>query len=112
MNNQKHTQMVREITERFMINGFSVKTELPLPLGKGAVDIFAGRTGKKIYAEIKSGPQSINSKKVISQLTRYRQFFGEDGFYCLISPDALGTPRICSLDRTVNCSLNSYLGQI
>jgi hypothetical protein len=110
--NTPHTNLVEKVSEEFLKKDFLVETEVELPLGKGAVDIYVHNDDIKIYIEIKSSPQSIDSKKVQSQLQKYKQFFGKENLYCLISPDSRNNPRICSLDRRINCSLETYLSKI
>jgi Holliday junction resolvase len=105
----KHSVLVEKIMKEFYEKGFIVKTEIKLPNGKGAVDIVAEKNNLKIYIEAKSSPQSINSKKVQKQLGRYKESFGEGGVYCLISPNSARQPKICSLDKKINCSLKNYL---
>ncbi|VVB82579.1 Uncharacterised protein [uncultured archaeon] len=104
----KHTDLVNLVVEEFLKNKFVVETEKPLPFGKGAVDVFAEKGDLKIYMELKSSPASINSKKANSQLNRYKQFFGKDNLYCLVSPGFDGVPRIQSLDGKINCSLTNF----
>lgn len=105
---QKHNSLVNLVVEEFLKNKFSVEIEKPLPFGKGAVDVFAEKGYLKIYMELKSSPASINSKKANSQLNRYKNFFGENNVYCLVSPGSNGVPRIQSLDRRINCSLKDF----
>ncbi len=105
----KHSILVEKILKEFSEKDFVVETEVKLPNGKGAVDIVAKKDDLKIYVEAKSSPQSINSKKVQKQLGRYMEFFGRENVYCLISPNSIGNPKICSLDGKINCSLRTYL---
>jgi len=104
----KHTDLVNIVKDEFLKNKFLVELEKPLPLGKGAVDVFAQKGDLKIYMELKSSPASINSKKANSQLKRYKEVFGKDNLYCLVSPGSDGLPRIQSLDGKINCSLNDF----
>jgi len=110
--NTKHDDLVKRVEKEFLENDFLVETEVPLPFGKGAVDVFAYNNELKIYIEVKSSPQSIDSKKVQSQLRKYRKFFGKENVYCLISPDAKNNPKICSLDKRINSSLDNYFSKI
>ena len=109
---RKHDELVEIIKKELSLKNFAVAIELELPRGKGAVDIFASREELNIYIEVKSSPQSIDSKKVKSQLRKYRDFFGKENIYCLISPDSRGNPVIRSLDKRINCSLRNYLSKI
>lgn len=108
MSEQKHNSLMHLVTEEFAKNNFLVETEKPLPLGKGAVDVFAEKGCLKIYMELKSSPASINSKKANSQLNRYKDFFGNESTYCLVSPGSDGNPRIQSLDGKINCPLKDF----
>lgn len=107
-----HDMFLREVEEQFLLNNFLTEKEVELPLGKGAVDIFAWNNYCKFYLEVKSSPKSINSKKLHKQLVKYKEHFGNENIYCLISPDAKGNPRICSLDGDINCSLEDCFSKI
>jgi len=107
-----HDIFLRKVEEEFILNNFLVEKEVKLPFGKGALDILAYDDISKFYIEIKSSPQSINSKGVQKQFDKYRNYFGNEHTYCLISPDANGEPRICSLDRTINHPLKIYFSKI
>jgi hypothetical protein len=110
--NVLHNDLVKRVGEEFSEKNFLVETEVELPFGQGAVDIYAHNDEIKIYIEVKSSPQSIDSKKVQKQLQKYKKYFGKENLYCLISPDSRDNPRICSLDRRINCSLDTYLSKI
>ena len=103
-----HDMLLRKVEEEFILNNFLVEKEVKLPFGKGALDILAYDDISKFYIEIKSSPQSINSKKVQRQFNKYRNYFGDENIYFLISPSAKGEPRICSLDGTINCLLENF----
>ncbi len=105
---KKHTDLVNVVKKEFLKRDFLVETEKFLPLGKGAVDIFAEKGDLKIYMELKSSPASLNSKKANSQINKYKNFFGNGNVYCLVSPGSDGEPRIQSLDRKINCSLKNF----
>ncbi len=105
----KHESLTDRVVDEFLRNNFIVETEKRLPLGKGAVDIAVQKKDLKIYIEVKSSPDSINSRKVLSQLTRYQTFFGKEGIYCLVSPNSSNNPKIQSLDHTINGELSDFL---
>ncbi len=107
-----HDIFLKEVESEFILNNFFVEKEVQIPYGKGAVDILAWNDNYNFYLEIKSKPQSIHSKKVQKQLTRYKEYFGDEHIYCLVSPDAKGNPRICSLDSAINCSLEHCFSKI
>lgn len=107
-----HDAFLKEVEAQFLLNNFLTEKEVKLPFGKGAVDIFAWNNYYKFYLEVKSEPQSINAKKVQKQLTKYKRHFGDEHIYCLVSPDAEDNPRICFLDRTINCSLEDCFSKI
>jgi len=106
----KHDFFVDVVIREFLKRKFLVEKELPLPNGKGSVDIFAKKENLKIYSEVKSSPTSIYSKKARNQLMKYQNCFGEENFYFLVSPNAKGDLKVSSLneingslDKLINC---------
>ncbi len=94
-----HNECMNSAVEIFLKHGWKVSTEVGLPQGRGAVDIVATKGPHNAYFELKCTPTSLQKKKVISQLDRYKSAFGE-GTYGLVCPDANGNLVFHSRDNS------------
>jgi hypothetical protein len=95
-----HTEACRIVRNLFTSRDAAVQTEVPLPLGRGAVDVLVNRSGRlPLYIEVKSHPSSIMQGGVQKQLRRYEEHF-PGGEYALAFPTLDG--RIALVDFKTN----------
>ncbi|MFH1802342.1 MAG: hypothetical protein ABH864_02715 [archaeon] len=84
-----HEMFAKQVTRYFASHGYDVETEVPLPDGKGALDVLARSTRAavdRLFAcEVKSSPASPNCGRVGKQMGRYMAAFG-NARYLLVSP--------------------------
>lgn len=102
-----HDLLVIECVRSFRQMGFRVETEVPLPDGKGALDLLVSKGYVSMGFEVKSSPKSLSSGKVAKQFDNYRAHFGNLDLG-LISPGADSNPRVQVVDGYTG-SLQNYL---
>ncbi|MBT4257713.1 hypothetical protein HOD88_00830 [archaeon] len=110
--NLAHDRLVDLVSARFLLAGFEVQNETPLPSGRGAVDISGKLGDSQFHAEVKISPTSLNKKKVQKQLERYEAHFGSNADYLLISPGANGEVIVQDSERNFKGGLDSYISRI
>ncbi len=108
----QHDKLVKIISNELKSLGYGVKNEVELPKGKGATDISCIVNGKFIFhGEVKETPASINKKKVRQQLELYKNYFGDEPDYVLISPNGLGEIVFQNLSGNYRGNLKGYLSR-
>jgi cellulose biosynthesis protein BcsQ len=106
----KHDKLVKIISNELKLLGYDVKNEVVLPKGRGATDISCIFNEKFIFhGEVKESPTSINKKKVRQQLELYKDHFGDEYDYVLISPNGSGEIIFQNLSGNYRGNLEGYL---
>jgi len=76
----EHDAVCIRVADFFKKQGLDVCLEVPLPLGRGAVDVAVFGVRNK-YIEVKSHPTSLNQRGLQKQFNRYQEAFpGQDYF--------------------------------
>lgn len=84
----EHRDVCNRVADFFKKEGLEVRLEVPLPAGRGSVDVVALGYPNK-YIEVKSHPTSINQRGIQKQLERYQEAFpGQSYFVAFPLPDS------------------------
>lgn len=91
INEEKHENYCEILVRALKEKGYTVKSEVVLPYGRGAADVvFYDSEGVENVVEVKGQPTSLRCKKVTKQLNKYLEFFGEKANYFIGFPQHQG----------------------